>query len=155
MTNTETTSTAAQAANRDPDDLLSDVRRSILGGALLISALIHLVLIGGTSFSLYRDWGKYGLSSPEMGFHTPSKINLIKNRLRREADDAARKAAAEKRAAEAAAFSATNAPASTASAATGADLGGAATNAGAIKPPELKPLPPKSDFSFGEDLTLD
>ena len=105
------------------------------------------------SFGLYRDWGKYGLSSPEMGFHTPSKMNLIKNRLQREADDAARKKAAEERDAAAAA-AATNAPAATATA-----VGAAPTNApapaGTVKPPEVEPLPPKSDFSFGEDLKLD
>ena len=156
MTDNTTKPTSAPAGGREPDELLAEVRRSILGFALLLSAAIHLVLIGGTSFGLYRDWGKYGLSSPEMGFHTPSKMNLIKNRLQREADEAARKAAAEKRAAEAAAAAATNAPAATASA---PSAGAAATNtptpAGTAKPPEVQPLPPKSDFTFGEDLKLD
>ena len=154
MANTVDNPAPAPAAGREPDDLLVEVRRSILGLALLISSAIHFVLIGGTSFGLYRDWGKYGLSSPEMGFHTPSKMNLIKNRLQREADDAARKKAAEERAAASAAAAATNAPTATVAAA-----GAAATNtsasAGAIKPPEVEPLPPKSEFSFGEDLKLD
>ena len=153
MTDNTTKPTPAPAGGSEPDDLLVEVRRSILGFALLLSAAIHLVLIGGTSFGLYRDWGKYGLSSPEMGFHTPSKMNLIKNRLQREADDAARKLAAEERAAAAAA-AATNAPAATATAAA-ATATNTATPAGTIKPPEVEPLPPKSDFSFGEDLKLD
>ncbi|NLF86670.1 MAG: hypothetical protein GX571_11265 [Lentisphaerae bacterium] len=153
MTDNTTKPTSAPAGGREPDELLAEVRRSILGFALLLSAAIHLVLIGGTSFGLYRDWGKYGLSSPEMGFHTPSKMNLIKNRLQREADDAARKLAAEERAAAAAA-AATNAPAATATAAA-ATATNTATPAGTIKPPEVEPLPPKSDFSFGEDLKLD
>jgi len=153
MTDNTTKPTSAPAGGREPDELLAEVRRSILGFALLLSAAIHLVLIGGTSFGLYRDWGKYGLSSPEMGFHTPSKMNLIKNRLQREADDAARKKAAEERAAAAAA-AATNAPAATATAAA-ATATNTATPAGTIKTPEVQPLPPKSDFSFGEDLKLD
>ena len=157
MTDNTTKPTSAPVGGREPDDLLAEVRRSILGLALLISAAIHLVLIGGTSFGLYRDWGKYGLSSPEMGFHTPSKMNLIKNRLQREADEAARKAAAEKRAAEAAAAAATNAPAATASAPSSgaASATNTSASAGTVKPPEVQPLPPKSNFSFGEDLKLD
>ena len=157
MANTVDNPAPAPTAGREPDDLLVEVRRSILGLALLISSAIHFVLIGGTSFGLYRDWGKYGLSSPEMGFHTPSKMNLIKNRLQREADEAARKAAAEKRAAEAAAAAATNAPAATASApsAGAASATNTSASAGTVKPPEVQPLPPKSDFTFGEDLKLD
>ena len=151
MANEANTTVTSGAGAREPDDLLIEVRRSILGLALALSALIHVVLIGGTSFSLYRDWAKYGLSSDERGFHTPSDINLIKAQEQRAADDAARKAASERKATEAAAFAATNAPAATA---TVAAPGGTTTNAGAIKPPEVQPLPPKSEFTFGDDLVL-
>jgi hypothetical protein len=138
-------------AGREPDELLAGVRRSILGLALVLSAVIHAVLIGGTSFKLYRDWGTYGLSSDEFGFHTPSDINQLKTREQRAADEAARKAAAERRAAEAAAAAAqaaSNAPPATAAAAA------PATGKPAVKPPEVEPLPPKTGFAFGEDLDL-
>lgn len=149
MTNVAGNTTPARAGTREPDELLVEVRRSILGFALIVSTVIHVVLIGGSSFSLYRDWGKYG-------FHTPSTINLLKNQELREADDAARKAAAEAKATAAAAFAATNAPAAAvASSAPAGDKGGTTTNTGAIKPPEVQPLPPKNDFTFGEDLKLD
>lgn len=152
MANVANTTVTSGAGAREPDDLLVEVRRSIMGLALALSALIHIVLIGGTSFGLYRDWAKYGLRSDDLGFHTPSDINLIKAREQREADDAARKLAAERKAEAAAAFTATNAPAATA--ASSLTPAGSVTNTGTVKPPEVQPLPPKSEFSFGDDLVL-
>ena len=160
MANTNNETISAGAPAREPDDLLTGVRHSILGTAMLFSTVIHLVLIGLTSFGLYRDWGQYGLSSEEMGFHTPSDINILKSREKRAADEAERQAKAEARAAEAAARAATNAPpAAAAGAATPGSAGLApAAQAGAgatVKAPEVEPLPPVKDFTFGEDLKLD
>lgn len=140
------------AGGREPDELLAGVRRSILGLALVLSAVIHAVVIGGTSFALYRDWAQYGLSSDEFGFHTPSDINLLKAREQRAADDAARRAASEQRAAAAAAAAAQ--AASNAPPAAAAAPAGAADPAAPVKPPEVEPLPPKTDFTFGDDLEL-
>ena len=137
------------AEGREPDELLAGVRRSILGLALALSAVIHAVVIGGTSFALYRDWAQYGLSSDELGFHTPSDINLLKAREQRAADDAARQAASEQRAAAAAAAAAqaaSNAPPAAATA--------PGDPAAPVKPPEVEPLPPKTGFTFGDDLEL-
>lgn len=145
---------------KTPDELVVGIERSIFGRALLISVIVHVVLIGGTSMSLYKDWQKYG-------FHAPSYINAVKTQENREAEEARRKAAAEEKAAKEAAkaeemkaFAATNGvkKAGAKSAAAGAK---AATPAAAVEeakdktPPELEPLPPKKDFEYGEDLSLD
>ena len=145
---------------KTPDELVVGIERSIFGRALMISVIVHVVLIGGTSMSLYKDWQKYG-------FHAPSYINAVKTQENREAEEARRKAAAEEKAAKEAAkaeemkaFAATNGvkKAGAKSAAAGAK---AATPAAAVEeakdktPPELEPLPPKKDFEYGEDLSLD
>ena len=157
MTQEVNSKQATGTAGREPDELLVGVRRSILGLALVLSTVIHVVVIGGSSFSLYRDWAKYGLTSDELGFHTPSDINQIKNREQREADDAARKAAIEKRASEAAARAAqaaSNAAPATATAPAAAGDGSAASGTPTVKPPEVEPLAPKTEFTYGEDLQL-
>ena len=136
-------------ATSGPDALLEPIQHSVLGLALAASAIIHLVLIVGTSFGLYRDWGEYGLRSDDLGFHTPAKINLIKNRQQREAEEEERRLASERRAAEAAAASEKTGSAAEAATAAPTDSGNAVTA------PEVEPLPPKADFTFGDDLTLD
>lgn len=146
---------------KTPDELVVGIERSIFGRALLISIIVHVVLIGGTSMSLYKDWAKYG-------FHAPSYINAVKTQENREAEEARRKAAAEEKAAKEAAkaeemkaIAATNGvkKAGTAkSAAAGAAKAATPAAVGEAKdktPPELEPLPPKKDFEYGEDLSLD
>ena len=145
---------------KTPDELVVGIERSIFGRALLISVIVHVVLIGGTSMSLYKDWQKYG-------FHAPSYINAVKTQENREAEEARRKAAAEEKAAKEAAkaeemkaFAATNGV-KKAGAKSAAGAAKAAASATAVEeakdktPPELEPLPPKKDFEYGEDLSLD
>lgn len=153
MTTTSTTS-PVNRSGIEPDDLLAGIRHSILGLAIVISTVVHLILIGVTSFGLYRDWGEFGLHSAEYGFHTPSVMNQIKTARQRAADDEARRVAAEEKAAAAAAVAAAaanNATAGTAEAAAGNTN---TLDAAPVTPPELEPLPPKADFNFGEDLQL-
>ena len=148
---------------KTPDELVVGIERSIFGRALMISVIVHVVLIGGTSMSLYKDWQKYG-------FHAPSYINAVKTQENREAEEARRKAAAEEKAAKEAAkaeemkaFAATNGVKKAAGAAKSAAAGAAKATAPAAAveetkdktPPELEPLPPKKDFEYGEDLSLD
>ena len=144
---------------KTPDELVVGIERSIFGRALLISVIVHVVLIGGTSMSLYKDWQKYG-------FHAPSYINAVKTQENREAEEARRKAAAEEKAAKEAAkaeemkaFAATNgvkkAGAKSAAAGAKAAAPAAVEEAKDKTPPELEPLPPKKDFEYGEDLSLD
>ena len=147
---------------KKPDMLLTDIERSIFAKALVISIIAHAALLGGTSFSLFADWGKYGV-------HSPSYINAQKSKENKEAEAARRKAAAEEKAAEeakkaesekaaapakdakAAAPAATNA----ANAATPATAATPAAEDGKVTPPEVEPLPPKKEFQLGDDLSLD
>ncbi|MBR2355954.1 MAG: hypothetical protein IKA69_06225 [Kiritimatiellae bacterium] len=138
---------------KKPDMLLTDIERSIFAKALVISIIAHAALLGGTSFSLFADWGKYGV-------HPPSYINAQKSKENKEAEAERRKAAAEEKAAEeakkaeaekAAAPAATNA----ANAATPATAATPAAEDGKVTPPEVEPLPPKKEFQLGDDLSLD
>lgn len=147
---------------KKPDMLLTDIERSIFAKALVISIIAHAALLGGTSFSLFADWGKYGV-------HSPSYINAQKSKENKEAEAARRKAAAEEKAAEeakkaeaekaaapakdakAAAPAATNA----ANAAKPATAATPAAEDGKVTPPEVEPLPPKKEFQLGDDLSLD
>ena len=151
---------------KKPDMLLTDIERSIFAKALVISIIAHAALLGGTSFSLFADWGKYGV-------HSPSYINAQKSKENKEAEAERRKAAAEEKAAEeakkaeaekaaapakdtakdakAAAPAATNAAPS----ATPATAATPAAEDGKVTPPEVEPLPPKKEFQLGDDLSLD
>ena len=147
---------------KKPDMLLTDIERSIFAKALVISIIAHVALLGGTSFSLFADWGEYGV-------HSPSYINAQKSKENKEAEAERRKAAAEEKAAEeakkaeaekaaasakdakAAAPAATNA----ANAATPATAATPAAEDGKVTPPEVEPLPPKKEFQLGDDLSLD
>ena len=147
---------------KKPDMLLTDIERSIFAKALVISIIAHAVLLGGTSFSLFADWGKYGV-------HSPSYINAQKSKENKEAEAARRKAAAEEKAAEeakkaeseksaAAAKDAKAAAPAATNAANAAKPATAATPAaedGKETPPEVEPLPPKKEFQLGDDLSLD
>ena len=138
---------------KKPDMLLTDIERSIFAKALVISIIAHVALLGGTSFSLFADWGKYGV-------HTPSYINAQKSKENKEAEAERRKAAAEEKAAEEAKKAEaekTAAPAATnaANAATPATAATPAAEDGKVTPPEVEPLPPKKEFQLGDDLSLD
>ena len=151
---------------KKPDMLLTDIERSIFAKALVISIIAHVALLGGTSFSLFADWGKYGV-------HSPSYINAQKSKENKEAEAERRKAAAEEKAAEeakkaeaekaaapakdAAKDAKATAPAATnaANAATPATAATPAAEDGKVTPPEVEPLPPKKEFQLGDDLSLD
>lgn len=135
---------------KKPEELLTEINKSVFARALVISVAAHAVLLCVTSVSLFRDWTKYGI-------HSPSYINAEKTRERNEAEEARRREEAEKKAAAEAAKAA-------------ADKAAAATNTAAkvekkvnpepedkkeMTPPEIEPLPPKDSFEYGEDLTLD
>lgn len=149
---------------KTPEDLLAGIGRSIMAKAIVLSILAHIVLMGATSVSLFRDWAKYGVKSP-------SAINVIRTQENRAAEEARKKAEAEaKAAAEAKAEAEAKAriaeeqkkggakPAEkTAPRDEGVASEGAArtAEAGEKKPPEIEPLPPKKEFQYGEDLSLD
>ena len=138
---------------KKPDMLLTDIERSIFAKALVISIIAHAALLGGTSFSLFADSGKYGV-------HSPSYINAQKSKENKEAEAERRKAAAEEKAAEEAKkaeaekAAAPAAPAAT-NAATPATAATPAAEDGKVTPPEVEPLPPKKEFQLGDDLSLD
>lgn len=132
------------------DSLLVNIGRSIVFKATVISIILHAALMGGTSIGLFKDWQVYGIKSP-------SQINAIRTAERKEAEEKKRKAeAAEKAKKEAAAaeearkVAATNKVQSAAAPAAAGEL----TKDGK-KPPEVQPLPPKKDFEYGDDLSLD
>lgn len=162
---------------KKPDELVVEIERSIFGKALVISLIAHLVLLGATSLSLFHDW-MYTTTYEDKDLDgnpvtrevrpyflkSPSYINAQKTKLRHDEEELARKkAAAEKAAAAEAAraAAATNqttqasAPASTNAAPAAAKETVATQEEKQKTPPEVQPLPPKKDFTFGEDLTLD
>ena len=133
---------------RDPDDLLKDINRSIMFKGLVIAFTIHAVLILGTSFGLYREWGTYGFLA------TPSTINNEKQKAKRAEEEAARQAAIKQRAEDAAAAQA----AAAASGATKAPAtptppqGNAPSDSSpdTKEPAETPPLPPKRTFDLDD-----
>ena len=141
-----------------PDELLTDIERSVFGRALVVSIILHAVLIGATSISLCRDWAEYGV-------HSPSWINAEKTKARKEAEETRRREEAEKKAAaeeakaaemRAAASNETAKASAKAAEPAQAAPAAAKTEAKEVKqPPEIKPLPPKKGFEYGEDLSLD
>jgi len=145
-----------------PDDLLQGIGKSIMAKALLYSVIGHFVLTVLTSFSLFKDWTVYGVKSP-------SAINAIRTQENRAKEEEARrqKAAAKAAAAQAAEEAAkTNQVAAAAGGtnATAQATGGTnaavqavapAATGGAVTPPEVQPLPPKKEFEYGDDLSLD
>ena len=135
-----------------PDDLLEGIGRSIMSKALVYSIIGHFVFTVLTSIPLFKDWTVYGIKSP-------SAINAIRTEENRRIEDENRRKKAEEKANAAATNEAAQASATITTNATG--KAGAATNApaaaagGKITPPEVQPLPPKKDFEYGDDLSLD
>ncbi|MBO6122012.1 MAG: hypothetical protein J6Q49_09155 [Kiritimatiellae bacterium] len=144
---------------KKPDELIANIDRSIFAKALVMSVIAHAALMGATSVSLFQDWMRYG-------FHSPSYINAEKTRERREAEETRRReATAEKAKSEAAEAEAKKAaPGQTDQAAPAAEPAkqtvaveeaAAAEEKEKKTPPEVEPLPPKKEFQYGDDLTLD
>ncbi len=90
---------------RDPDELMATVNTSVITRTFILSAILHVVLIGATSFGLYSDWSRFGIMMPaairgkkqEIAAEERQKA-LQEERDRREAE---RRAEAEKAAAAA------------------------------------------------------
>ena len=89
-------------ANFNPDSLLKDINKSILTKGIVIALVAHAIIVFGTSFSLYRDWAKYGVK-------TPSAIKAQKKEEKVAADKAKREEEIKRKAEESAAL-ASNAP---------------------------------------------
>jgi len=127
---------------KDPDDLLQDINKSIMLKGLLIATAIHAVIILGTSFGLYRDWGTYGFLA------RPSTIGREKQREQRAKVEAEQQAMADQRATERAEEAkAAAASKSPSRAATPADMDTAPQGA-ATSPLDGEVLPPATDFSL-------
>ena len=164
------TATPTPAKVKHPDDLLENLGRSIMFKAMVWSIIGHVVFTAATSVPLFKDWTVYGIKAP-------TTINAIRTEENRKKEEEARRAKAAAKAeaeakaqAEAAAKAAEEAkkapkgaaaakPADGAAAQPGAAQGAAAQAAegegGAKKPPEVQPLPPKKEFEYGDDLSLD
>lgn len=127
---------------KKPDELVAEIDRSILAKALVASIAAHAILMGATSIGLFRDWTRYGV-------HSPSYINAQKTRERRDAEELQRQQAALEKAKKEAAQA--SAPAKAADTVAAEE----AKEAEKKTPPEVQPLPPKTEFKYGDDLTLD
>ena len=142
---------------KKPDELIANIDRSIFAKALVMSVIAHAAMMGATSVSLFQDWMRYG-------FHSPSYINAEKTRERREAEETRRREATAEKAKSEAAEAKKTAPGQTDQAAPAAEPAkqtvaveeaAAAEEKEKKTPPEVEPLPPKKEFQYGDDLTLD
>ncbi len=129
--------------NFNPDSLLKDINKSILTKGIVIAVVAHAIIIFGTSFSLYRDWAKYGVKSP-------SAIKTQKKEEKVAADKAKREEEIRRKAEESAALASNAAPAQ-ASAQTKTAAPADAKADGTVKLPEIQPLKPAST----DELSLD
>jgi len=128
-----------------PEKLLRAADAPSLGRAVLVSVVAHLLVLGLTSFPLYRDWATYGI-------RTPAALRELKKAERLEADKLKRetelKARQEKEQAEA---KARETDAGDAGAATDTPPT-ADTGAGAPPRSEIDPADPVRSFELNEDL---
>ena len=115
---------------------------------IVIALVAHAIIVFGTSFSLYRDWAKYGVK-------TPSAIKAQKKEEKVAADKAKREEEIKRKAEESAALASNAAPAqASAPAKADAPAGSKAAEAkadGTVKPPEIQPLKPAST----DEISLD
>ena len=72
--------------NTDPDTLLGKMAKPSMASDLFLSIVIHVLLIGLTSFGLFAAWQKWGVHAP----------NEIKRLEKAAAKEEAQKAAAAK-----------------------------------------------------------
>lgn len=142
--------------NKNPDDLLTEINKSIMGKGIAIAIAATAVVVFGTSFGLYKDWAHYGIK-------TPSAIKAEKKAAQVEAEKARREAEIKRKAEEAAAVAAEGSgavaqakPGAAAQqpAASTPPAGSASAGAAANKPPEVEPLPPASGEISLDDIGL-
>lgn len=142
---------STEATFKRPDDLLVEIGRSIMNKALVWSIIGHFVFTVLTSIPLFVDWTHYGIKSP-------SAINAIRTEENRKAEEENRKKKAMEKAEEAKAAAEaakTNSISKTVGATTNAAEKVQKTDDGKITPPEVQALPPKKEFEYGDDLSLD
>lgn len=139
-----------QNTPREPETLLTGINRSIFTKALAISAVVHLAVLAGTSFGLYREWGEFGMFSDTHGFHTPSTLKQLRREQADEAEDSVRRAEEEAR------RDARRAEAMAEAEAEEAERDAAPAARGTAAPPAeptIEPLPPRA-FSLDDVLDL-
>ena len=59
------TGSPADSRQVDPDALMRDISRSVLGRMVIVSLLIHVLIIGGTSVGYISQCFKYGTTDPK------------------------------------------------------------------------------------------
>ena len=142
---------ANETTFKRPEDLLVEIGRSIMNKALVWSIIGHFVFTVLTSIPLFVDWTHYGIKSP-------SAINAIRTEENRKLEDENRKKKAMEKAEEAKAAAEaakTNSISKTVGATTNGTEKAQKPNDGKVTPPEVEALPPKKDFEYGDDLSLD
>ena len=142
---------STEATFKRPDDLLVEIGRSIMNKALVWSIIGHFVFTVLTSIPLFVDWTHYGIKSP-------SAINAIRTEENRKLEEENRKKKAMEKAEEAKAAAEaakTNSISKTVGATTNAAEKVQKPDDGKITPPEVQALPPKKEFEYGDDLSLD
>ena len=72
---------SGESGGAEPDELMADIRRSIMTKTLLVSITAHLILVGFTSFGLYAKWAKWGVAMP-------NTINKLIDKEKRDAQEA-------------------------------------------------------------------
>jgi hypothetical protein len=128
-----------------PEELLKAADAPPLGKAVLVSVVAHLLVLGLTSFPLYRDWARYGVRTPAALRELKKAERLEADKLKREAELKARqeKEQAEAEAREAGAGEAGDA----------ADTPPAAdATAGSAPRGEIDPADPVRSFELNEDI---
>lgn len=136
----------------NPDDLLKNINKSILTKGIIIALIAHAIIVFGTSFGLYKDWGTYGIKAP-------STIKNLKKQEQVEKAKAEREAAIARKAADAAAVASNAVPVKASSkvetkAADASTPPKGSASASKVKPPEIEPLPPASGEILLDELGL-
>ena len=136
----------------NPDDLLTGINKSILTKGIVIALIVHAIVVIGTSFGLYKDWGTYGVK-------TPSAIKQVKKQEQVEKAKAEREAAIARKASDAASVASNAVPAKVSAkvkepAKSEATPPKGSVSASKVKPPEIEPLPPATGEISLDDLGL-
>ncbi len=136
--------------NKNPDELLTGINKSILTIGIIVAIVIHAVIIFGTSFGLYKDWNEYGFGKK------PSTIKAEKKAKEVAAEKARREAEIQRKAAAAAeveknATQVSEETKKTVDAAGEATADKPADGSATKTPPEIEPLPRATTDDIGMD----
>ena len=78
----------------EPDAVMSEIRRSIMTKAVLISLVAHIILIGLTSWGLYAKWADHGfMGMRELNRAIEAKLEEKKKAAKAENDERLRQEA--------------------------------------------------------------